>query len=36
MLNKETGKTFLIVLTAIMVGLVVHHKVVAPMLEKKA
>lgn len=34
MFTKENGKTFIVVLAAIMVGLAVHQKVVAPMLSK--
>ena len=34
MLTKENGKTFIVVLAAIMVGLAVHQKFVAPMLAK--
>ena len=36
MFTKENGKMFVIVLAAVMVGLAVHTKYVAPMLEKKA
>ena len=36
MFTKETGKTFVIVLAAVMVGLAVHQKFVAPMLSPKA
>lgn len=32
--NKETGITFLVVLTASMVALAVHQKYVAPMIKK--
>jgi hypothetical protein len=32
--NKETGITFLVTLTAVMVGLAVHQKYVAPMIKK--
>jgi len=35
MLTKENGKKFVIVLTAVMVGLAVHQKFVAPMLVVK-
>ena len=35
MLTKENGKTFLVVLAAVMVGLAVHQTVVAPRLAKK-
>ena len=34
MFTKENGKTFIVVLAAIMVGLAVHQKFVAPMLVK--
>jgi hypothetical protein len=35
MFTKENGKTFVVVLAAIMVGLAVHQKYVAPMIAKK-
>jgi hypothetical protein len=35
MFTKENGKTFIVVLAAIMVGLAVHQVVVAPRLVKK-
>lgn len=34
MFNKENGKQFLVVLAAVMVGLAVHQKFVAPRLKK--
>jgi hypothetical protein len=33
MFTKENGKMFVVVLTAIMVGLAVHQKFVAPRLK---
>lgn len=36
MFTKENGKTFIVVLAAVMVGLAVHQKFVAPMLAPKA
>lgn len=33
--NKETGIAFVVTLTAVMVGLAVHQKWVAPMITKK-
>jgi hypothetical protein len=35
MFTKETGKIFVVTLAAIMVGLAVHQKFVAPMLAPK-
>ena len=35
MFTKENGKTFLVVLAAVMVGLAVHQKFVAPRIAKK-
>lgn len=35
MFTKENGKTFVVVLAAVMVGLAVHQKYVAPMIAKK-
>jgi hypothetical protein len=35
MFTKENGKTFVIVLAAVMVGLAVHQKFVAPRLAAK-
>lgn len=35
MFTKENGKTFVIVLAAVMVGLAVHQKFVAPRLAIK-
>jgi hypothetical protein len=35
MFTKETGKQFIVVLAAVMVGLAVHQVVVAPRLVKK-
>jgi hypothetical protein len=34
--TKENGVCFLVTLAAVMVGLAVHQKVVAPMIAKKA
>jgi hypothetical protein len=34
MFNKENGKLFVVVLSAMMVGLAVHQVVVAPRLSK--
>jgi hypothetical protein len=34
--NKANGVSFLVTLAAVMVGLAVHQKVVAPMIAKKA
>jgi hypothetical protein len=36
MFTKETGKTFVVTLAAVMVGLVIHQKFVAPMFVVKA
>lgn len=33
MFTKENGKTFVVVLAAVMVGLAVHTKIVAPRLK---
>jgi hypothetical protein len=33
MFNKENGKMFVVVLAAVMVGLAVHQKFVAPRLK---
>ncbi len=33
--TKETGKQFIVVLAAVMVGLAVHQLLIAPRLEKK-
>jgi hypothetical protein len=35
MFTKETGKTFLVTLVAVMVGLAVHQKFVAPRISAK-
>jgi hypothetical protein len=35
MFTKENGKKFLVVLAAVMVGLAVHQKFVAPLIAKK-
>jgi hypothetical protein len=35
MFTKENGKTFVVVLAAVMVGLAVHQKYVAPMIAIK-
>jgi hypothetical protein len=35
MFTKENGKTFVIVLAAVMVGLAVHQRFVAPRIVKK-
>ena len=35
MFTKENGKTFIVVLAAVMVGLAVHQKFVAPMIAGK-
>jgi hypothetical protein len=35
MFTKENGKKFLVVLAAVMVGLAVHQKFVAPRIAKK-
>jgi hypothetical protein len=34
--TKENGVTFIVVLSAVMVGLAVHQRFVAPMISKKA
>jgi hypothetical protein len=34
MLTKENGKTFVVVLAAVMVGLAVHQRFVAPRIKK--
>jgi hypothetical protein len=34
--TKENGVTFIVVLSAVMVGLAVHQRYVAPMISKKA
>ena len=34
MFNKEHGKTFVVVLAAVMVGLAVHQRFVAPRIKK--
>jgi nitrogen fixation/metabolism regulation signal transduction histidine kinase len=34
MFTKETGKQFLVVLAAVMVGLAVHQRFVAPRIKK--
>jgi nitrogen fixation/metabolism regulation signal transduction histidine kinase len=34
MLTKENGKTFIVVLAAVMVGLAVHQRFVAPRIKK--
>jgi hypothetical protein len=34
MFTKENGKTFIVVLTAVMVGLAVHQRFVAPRIKK--
>jgi nitrogen fixation/metabolism regulation signal transduction histidine kinase len=34
MFTKENGKTFLVVLAAVMVGLAVHQRFVAPRIKK--
>jgi hypothetical protein len=33
--TKENGKTFIVVLAAVMVGLAVHQKLVAPRIAPK-